>query len=236
VVRPKLPYYTVAMSNARGVLYIKWGSPLDAILNRSLQSLHAIHPELPVHIVKFPDNTDIMAKSTMFDLSPFEETLFLDVDTVVLSRLDFAFEAAQRHGIACCISECPWARRYAVLSNAGDVIEYNTGVVFFTRAAKAVFDLWRDSAPKIDSSCRFYADNELRVGYNDQSPFAYAVRQLQFNPYVLPQNWNLRPAWQRIFWGPLKIWHAYEDVPPSVVEFTRQQEQPGAIICSAALS
>ncbi|MDP6885212.1 MAG: hypothetical protein QF830_13855, partial [Rhodospirillales bacterium] len=34
-------------------------------------------------------------------------------------------------GLALCICECPWARRYGGL--AGDVVEYNTGVMFFTK-------------------------------------------------------------------------------------------------------
>jgi hypothetical protein len=223
------------MSTHRGVLYIKWGNRLDALLNRSIQSLRAIHPDLPVHVAALPDNTDIMAKSHAFDLSPFEETLYLDCDTVVLSNLTFGFELANKHGVACCISECPWARRYAALRDAGDAIEYNTGVLFFTRPAKPVFDLWKDASTKIDSSSRYYADNQVHVGHNDQAPFAFAIRELNFNPLVLPQNWNLRTAWQRIFFGPVKIWHSYDDVPASVIDFTKAQEQRDAIICSATL-
>jgi hypothetical protein len=47
----------------------------------------------------------------MAAMTPFEETLFLDADTVPLGRLDFGFEQAQRFGLACCICEVPWARR-----------------------------------------------------------------------------------------------------------------------------
>jgi hypothetical protein len=65
----------------------------------------------------------------MMELSPFEETLYLDADTVVLDRLDFGFEQAARFGVACCICECPWARRYRGLPN-DDGVEYSTGVLF----------------------------------------------------------------------------------------------------------
>ncbi len=44
-------------------------------------------------------------KATMFDLSPFDETLFLDLDTVVLGRLDFGFQKAQQFGLAIAICE-----------------------------------------------------------------------------------------------------------------------------------
>jgi len=45
---------------------------------------------------------------------------------------------AIKHALACCICENPWARRYGGLQ--GDLVEYNTGVQFFTRAAKPYFD------------------------------------------------------------------------------------------------
>jgi len=211
------------------------GDRLDRLLERSIASLRRFHSDLAVHVAELPQNSDIMAKSLVFDSSPFDETLYLDCDTVVLSPIGFGFEAAQKHALACCISECPWARRYAALKDAGDVIEYNTGVLFFTRAARTVFDLWKESARKIDSSARFYIGDRIDVGYNDQGPFAYAIRQLQFIPFVLPQNFNLRPMWQRGFWGPVKIWHSYDDVPASVVQFCDEQSRPDAVIRFATL-
>ncbi|MEJ0070814.1 MAG: hypothetical protein WDO24_21130 [Pseudomonadota bacterium] len=38
----------------------------------------------------------------MFEHSPFETTVYLDADTVVLGRLDYGFEMAERFGLACC--------------------------------------------------------------------------------------------------------------------------------------
>src|SRR5262249_10934835 len=73
--------------------------------------------------------------------SPFDETLFLDADTVVLDRLDFGFDQAQRFGLACSICECPWSRRYRGLPK-DDGVEYNTGVLFFTRSVQALFSRW----------------------------------------------------------------------------------------------
>src|SRR5690349_12152786 len=98
------------MSGSRGILYIKWGSRLDGQLARSVQSVRQFYPTLPIHVQELPESAGIMAKASMFDFSPFEQTLFLDCDTVVLSDVTFGFEMAQKHGIACCISECPWAR------------------------------------------------------------------------------------------------------------------------------
>src|SRR3954470_2489079 len=84
----------------RGVLYVKWG-PNDAVLERSINSVRAIHPELPIPVHQLMGNPTLLDKAGMFDITPFEETLFLDVDTVILDKLDFGFEMATRHGLAC---------------------------------------------------------------------------------------------------------------------------------------
>src|SRR5438067_9971407 len=102
--------WTVA--DQRGVLYVKWGNRLDHALARSVASLKAVHPDLPIHVHELPVASSLLDKANMFDWTPFQETLYLDVDTVVLGRLDYGFERAQRHTLACAICECPWARRY----------------------------------------------------------------------------------------------------------------------------
>ena len=108
----------------RGVLYMTWGNePRTArALRRSIESLRRWHPELPVETVTGEDRgpfEGLLQKAAMLERSPFEETLFLDADTVVLGRLDFGFEKARQFGLACCICECPWAKRYR-RSIAGD--------------------------------------------------------------------------------------------------------------------
>src|SRR5262249_21975436 len=143
--------------------------------------------------------SDFLDKAKMFDLAPFDETLFLDIDTVVLDNLDFGFERAARYGLACCICEAPYARRYRK-SIQGDVVEYNTGVLFFSKtdAIRALFAKWAELALTMDSSHRFMGDNGLvgEMPVADQASFAAAVHQTGFNPFVLPLNWNLRPRFQ----------------------------------------
>src|SRR5262249_13778122 len=126
----------------RGALYIVWGTSdkVERALERSRQSLRAFHPELPVEIIRLDVQDPIkglLEKARMFEKTPFRETLFLDADTVVLGHLDFGFRKAQDFGLACCICECPWARRYTGLE--GESVEYNTGVLFFNERAKPVF-------------------------------------------------------------------------------------------------
>ena len=217
-----------AVATKRGILYVKWG-PNDAILQRSIASVRAIHPELPIHVHQLPDNSTLLDKPQLFNVTPFEETLFLDVDTIVFDRLDFGFEMGVRHGLACCICECPWARRYGGIK--GDLVEYNTGVLFFTKQARPIFDGWSAKVRTVDSSIRFYRGTQLTVmPYNDQAGFSLAVAESPVTPFILPMNWNFRPAWHRAWWGPIKIWHDYNPPPQDVVNFVRSQANPETII------
>jgi hypothetical protein len=70
----------------------------------------------------------------------------------------------------------------------------------------------------------------MRVRYNDQCYFAATVEEIRFSPFVLPLNWNYRPLWQLSFFGPVKIWHDYEEVPRFFVEASKYYSQLDAII------
>lgn len=219
----------------RGVLYMVWGDRIEPYLERSRRSLAQHHPELPVEVVRIiaqDARRALLEKSRMMSLSPFNETLFLDADTVVLGRLDFGFEKAARHGVACCINECPWARRFNE-SIKGDVIEYNTGVLFFKKSAKRLFEMWERLTPKLDSAAFYLSksnpDKPSVMPFADQCAFAVAVEQTGFVPFVLPLNWNFRPGFHLSFFGPLKIWHGYPDPPPALMELARYYEHPDAV-------
>ena len=94
-VRGQYPHYTVS---------IYWGDEEKLPIKRLKESVKKFHPELEHKFIKLdaPEKnaTSLNLKSQMFDLSPFEETLFLDIDTVVLDKLDFGFEKAREFGIA----------------------------------------------------------------------------------------------------------------------------------------
>jgi hypothetical protein len=218
---------------SRGILYIVWNrsanSALEATLARSMASVQRLHPDLPIHIHEAPREAGLLYKAGMFDLSPFEETLFLDADTVVLDRLDFGFEAAARHGLACCLCEAPYARRY-IHAVQGDLPEYNTGVLFFDRSQRTreLFTTWANLAPTTDSRLPYTGPGGTTkvMPSNDQCAFALALHQTHFNPYALPQNSNLRPAWQHMVFGPVKVWHDYAPVPPALEHFNKAMQPP----------
>jgi hypothetical protein len=186
----------------RGVLYIVWGSNPKHDLRRATEAVGRIHPELPIEVVRLDENTDgFHAKARMFSLSPFRETVFHDADTLILSRLDFAFEKAAQFGIACCIDPSPWARKYSICE--GEMIEYNTGVIFFTETARATFEAWE----------RLTEQHRSDTKLNDQATFAAAVAHSNINPFVLPPNWNFYASVMPSLLAPLKIWHCQNDPP-----------------------
>ena len=218
----------------RGILSVYWGDETKLPIERLKLSVRKFHPELPHEIIKVDAPMDrqdsLYIKSQMMDMSPFEETLFLDIDTVVMGNLNFGFQKAEQFGLAVCICEAPWAKRYRNIFS-GDEIEYNTGVLFFTKKAFHVFESWKSLVKVVDSSIDLVKGSErARMEANDQGSFALAIEKTGFNPFVLPLNWNFRPMWQRSFFGPIKIWHDYADPPPFFEEMNRYYASPDSII------
>jgi len=213
----------------RGVIYVYWGDKVEKELARSIESLKRHHPQLPYKCFQLPKDSTLLDKAKMLTLSPFETTLFLDTDTVVMDRLDFGFEKAEQFGLACCINECPWARRYADIG--GDQIEYNTGVLFFTKTATPIFQTWAQLATALDSSIVFFREGKKFImPSNDQAAFSQAIVDTGFNPFILPLNWNLRPQWHQSFFGPIKVWHDRSEVSAQVKFWNEDQTHPASII------
>lgn len=197
-------------------------------------SVKKYHPELPHEIFKMEapagNFKSLNMKANMMDLSPFDETLFLDLDTVVMGDLSYGFEKAKKFGMALSICESPWGRRYTKIFK-GDEIEYNTGVLFFTKKSAAVFSEWKELARTIDSSLVGFGDKGVyTMPANDQGSFALAIERSGFNPFVLPLNWNYRPIWHRSFFGPIKVWHDYSDPPSELEEMNEYYRGKDSII------
>jgi hypothetical protein len=105
-------------------------------------------------------------------------------------------------------------------------------VMFFTRAAKDLFDAWQRLSPEVDSAIEFIDHTGQRrvMPHADQGAFAKAVAGWERTPCVLPFNWNFRPQWHWTFFGPIKIWHDYKDVPPPLKQLVAYYRQPNAIV------
>ena len=215
----------------KGIVYIIYGNQHESLLRRSMLSVDKNHPDLPIKIGR-RDTGQLIDKAGMYDLSPFDVTLYLDVDTVVMGDLSYGFKKAESHGIAACICECPWARRYGGLKHVGDVREFNTGVLFFDkRLSTSTFKRWPKISADLDSSIQFYVGDEVRVmPSNDQASFAMALEDGGMNPFVLPMNWNLRPTWHKSWWGPIKVYHDYKEPPKALERWNADQSNPDNIL------
>jgi alpha-N-acetylglucosamine transferase len=222
----------------RGILYMVWGGYSGSLM-RSISSVKHWHPELEYHVAEMPSDSTVLCKSHMHDLSPFDETLFLDADTTVLGRLDYGFIKARQFGFALTHSANPWNRRYHKLVQHEDEAEYSSGVVFFVkrREMQRLFDDWLYLSTNTDSTTLYDSDEGVKEQkYNDQALLTLAIHLTGLNPFVLPQNWNLVPKYQRQFFGPVKIWHGAEDIPQSLLKWNEEQSRPGAILKCAALA
>lgn len=191
-----------------GVVYVVWGKQHRSELQRSIRSLERL--QLP-HVVLEPEPNLLSlgncAKIGMYQHSPFEVTLFLDSDTVVLaSDLSFGFEMAKRFHVACCIAPVHAATHYRCLRNTtpADLVNYNSGVLFFSKSdvCARLFSQWREQAQRLAVS-------------EDQPALSQAMYASGTNPFVLPHTWNFRPLHCGGF-GPVKIWHGRGRVPKGI--------------------
>ncbi|MEW6212373.1 MAG: hypothetical protein AB1631_28870 [Acidobacteriota bacterium] len=215
----------------RGIVYLVWGDSIKDALARSIDSVRDLYPDMPIEV--FPVDGAVgnlsSSKARMCELTPFDTTLFLDADTVMLGNVDFAFQKAEQFGLACCICEAPWMRRYGDPAEA-EMIEYNTGVIFFSKEARLVFDRWASFSRDLPSRSR-WRTLEDPLGYvrglafDDQAGFARAVAAAELNPFILPINYNLRPYFHRSFFAPVKIWHDYSGVPAVVRDVSQKVER-----------
>jgi hypothetical protein len=195
----------------RGVLYIVSRSS-EPEAQRSIESLQ--RAGLDFCVKEVDEASNISAKANMFELSPFCETLFLDSDTIVLDDLDFGFEMAARHGLALSMASTCWARRQWTADPdarnrvAPEIVEYDLGVVFFTRTleTRRLFESWRAVAGEYGTRCERWS-------------FSQVVYDTAYNPFVLSEGWNFRA--KPITCGPIKIWHSRQPPPRNIDDWNR---------------
>lgn len=194
----------------RGALYIYWGNKFDDELAASVASAERFG--LPVHVKRLERSPGLSVKAYMYDFTPFEETVYLDTDTLILDDLTFGLDMAAHHGLAISLAPACYARRGGAGLPA-EAVEYNTGVIFFRKeyAVAQLFELWKDYAGTYPS--------------NDQTSFARAISELRFNPFVLPPNWNLRAHLRiRPIFGPIKVWHSRMSLPDNIESWNRKSD------------
>jgi hypothetical protein len=154
-----------------GVLYVAYGEPARVQCARSIATLHQHAPQLAVAVVSetplgsaqhiYQPEADLGArthKTRMYSLSPFDMTLYLDADTEVLHSPEAGFNLLQWVEVVLSqdcnrrFADCHWqghnaeerAATLAEIGCAGDLLYYNSGVIFFKRSPRAetFFEAW----------------------------------------------------------------------------------------------
>ena len=73
---------------------------------------HKHQQELLIHLETLSDGSTLFDKANILNLSPYDETVFLDADSIVLGKPDFRFTNAAQFGTAIFICEWTQAHRY----------------------------------------------------------------------------------------------------------------------------
>lgn len=182
---------------SRGVLYIAWGAAHVEVARRSAASVKASNPSLKTAIWCAQEDD-----TTGFDLSfvipsglarpkvdlltetPFDETLYLDNDTIVRHDLGSLFDLLKKFEI-CGAHVALWHRprhnRRWQMDVPESFPEINCGVLLY-RSSDRVFDFFRD-----------WSKAFVEAGFSvDQVTFRSLLWQSDIRFYVFPPQFNKR--------------------------------------------
>jgi hypothetical protein len=201
---------------ADGVLYVARGDQYLAAAAASARSVRLAMPGVPIAIatdVPAPDGFDetialtepdgYRAKILGMTASPFERTLFLDVDTYVAADVSELFDLLDAFDLAA--AHAP-LRVTVPLDDVPDAFpELNTGVIAFRRSESVgrLLQAWLDEYDRLKPS---------RPRSQDQLSFRRAVYAAgDVRLAVLPPEFNLR-FWKAGYYNqPVRILHGWGD-------------------------
>lgn len=226
----------IAKPKNRGVIYVAFGRPYLAMALYSRVSLARTNPGLPACIVtnlqiektqipmlgvadtvisldaEVAKNRSI--KTAIIDYTPFEETIFLDCDTVVMGRLDKGFEYLRYFDICARLNPYPQTRRgkadIPIFDGleVGDCPHWNSGVLIFSKSGGAR-RFFRDWAGNFRSLGNQY----------DQVSLAKTIFECPVRFLSLDRRWNAtdpfigRRAWRQ----KTKVFHYATNISDSLL-------------------
>lgn len=207
---PRRPIATVPVNGdgeSRGALYVAFGEKARQLAERSIETLRAWHPDLPVALIgerplgceeqfieaEASDDGARSAKTRIVELSPWKQTVYLDADTEVVGSLAGGFGAlTDGFELALAINDsqpslrdCPQPspEEYeATLAALGtpDVHYYQSGLLFFrqTAAIRRLGERWHSEWQ--------------RFGAFDQPALLRAIHATPVKLWLLAAEWNCR--------------------------------------------
>jgi hypothetical protein len=218
-----------------GVVYVAFGAPYLAMAIVSLISLRVTNPSIPVcivtNVVRQPPKKSWWqpeigdewiyldklteenrnAKTNAYKLSPFDRTLYLDADTMVLTDISIVYLFLDYFDILLCSVYNPGKReKRRILGKKLRYTEdghFNSGVFGFKRcdAAEEFFSLWNERYNKL--------------GYRlDQPSLVEAYFLSRARLFPLPNRWNRGDLWADMSGARdrIDIWHYKVRLEPLV--------------------
>jgi hypothetical protein len=181
---------------SRGVLYVAFGDRYQAEARRSIATMRRVSPAMPCAVITDaewkeaprPDTFVLRPRDvsfgskprTMYDGSPYEETLFLDTDTVVVRDVTPLFGLLRWYDLG--------VKFAGPQLNEADGLEYHTqassGVILFRKceATADAFTRWLAEFERARSEVTSVTDPR---GLGDQRYFAIAVARSRARPVHL---------------------------------------------------
>lgn len=185
----------------KGVLYIA-SSPRhvdEAIV--SINSLRRVMPNIPIGLISdvtdeasnvdvFIETTDIYQNLSdkVFNLNktPFEQTIYLDTDTIVNKGLNDIFTLLDNYDIAVAFNdnrEYMPGKEYPVDDIPETFPEYNSGVIGYNKSKSSkLFNKWKKT----------YKEYSTEGYTRDQPAFRKALYETEINIATLPSEFNCR--------------------------------------------
>ena len=216
---------------SRGITYVAWGKCIAEAERSSMSAKRFGYKSCLITNENIESNYfDKIIKSreeftqdfnilSSYNLSPWDETLWLDSDTLVLGNLDYAFEKAKDFGISIVIAPHSFLGGRKLKNIDNESPEYNCGAMWIDRNHPSMLNFGEKWQQIVDHY-------EGGGWWSDQSSVSYAIHKLKINAFVLPLNWNFRAFMNKDFpegvlhskngYGPIKIWHSRTSVPENL--------------------
>jgi hypothetical protein len=142
--------------------------------------------------------------------SPFEETIYLDVDCAVVGQITELFDLLARYDLAG--AHAPGYRGALDPDVPAAFYEINTGVLVYKRneRVRRVLTRWRETYLAWVAAPPFPGADGLVLG-QDQPAFRRCLWHSDLAVYVLGPEYNWRPIQPSFLCGPARIIHAFRD-------------------------
>lgn len=188
----------------RGVLYIAYGDKARAQAKTSIETVRRCSPGLPIAVISdeplgdtehiYQPDEDRGAryhKTRIYELSPFEKTLFLDADTEMLSSPEPGFRLLQWVDVVLTqdpnriFSENSWPHLIAEEMKAtkeeigtDEHMYFNSGVIFFKRNERT------------EAMMKAWHEEWQRWGKHDQMALLRAIHRCPVQIAPMRHPWN----------------------------------------------